>query len=159
METNKTHTLMHIKHVPNAWATNKQTDKGKPSTCQKEISKKYHHRNRSRGLHSHSGHFLGSVSGEMQQALGSSWHELSWGCWKQWQKELPSPALCLYSPVFLTPLYHQWLHLAAAQVVCDCVRGERRILDRILENGEWGEEISNAAAGKTLGARNTDDSS
>lgn len=57
-------------------------------------------------------------------------------------------------------VYHQWLQLAPTQGVCDWVRGERRILDSILQNGEWGsQEISNAGAGKWLGQEtlNTDD--
>ena len=59
-----------------------------------------------------------------------------------------------------SPFYHQWLHHAPTQGVCDCIRGKRRILDSILQNGEWGErEISNAGAGKWLGQEtlNTDD--
>lgn len=64
--------------------------------------------------------------------------------------------LSLYSAFFffssfflLSPFYHQWLQHAPTQGVCDWVRGERRILDSILQNGEWREqEISNAGAGK-----------
>lgn len=68
---NKTHT--HKLTHTNAWTTNRHIHK------QKERSRKYP-RKRARALHLQWEHLLGSVNGEMEPALESSGHELSWGC-------------------------------------------------------------------------------